>query len=294
MADFEKQPLHLKEQDLTGKVAVVTGASRGIGRAIAVNLACRGCSVLGTCSSDASLHLIDTLSQSITKLYEDNPQTSPPLSKPKIYGLAADITASNHATLIADCLEATFNSKLNILINNAAITGGTKIGSTSPDQIHRMLNANLQTPILLVDELVKRKLFLPSSRIVNISSDRARSTSNESVIYSATKAGLESLVRTWAKVLGGNEHEFAFMAGTTANSVSVGATESEVAKRLGRERLEERLKEELPKQWVAPGGKGWFAQVEEVADVVGMLCSREGRWITGSVVPANGGATVIL
>lgn len=84
------------------------------------------------------------------------------------------------------------------------------------------------------------------------------------------------------------------MAGTTVNSVSVGVTESDVVKRIPAEVREERLKEELPRQFVAPSGKGWFAQCAEVADVVGILCSREARWITGSVVPANGGAAVVL
>lgn len=84
------------------------------------------------------------------------------------------------------------------------------------------------------------------------------------------------------------------MAGSTANSISVGATESDAAKRLPAEKKEERIREEMERQLIAPGGKGHFAQCEEVADVVGMLCSREARWMTGSVVPANGGASMIL
>jgi 3-oxoacyl-[acyl-carrier protein] reductase len=206
----------------------------------------------------------------------------------------ADITLPDCPALIADTLEKEFEGKLDILVNNAAVTGGTQLGSTDPGKVQNMLFANVHTPLMIVDELVKRKLFRHFSRIINVSSDRARFTSNSSVIYSASKAALESLARTWAKALGGNNPEFAFMAGTTANSISVGATESDAAKRLPVEKKEERIKEELERQLIAPGGKGYFAQCEEVADVVGMLCSKEARWITGSVVPANGGAAVIL
>jgi 3-oxoacyl-[acyl-carrier protein] reductase len=311
MGDFEKRGLRLREQDLVGKVAVVTyvlpliygvsesdtlssGASRGIGRAIAINLATRGCNVLGTCSSNESIGLIDEMAEDILKLYVPGFLDPRILLKPRILGLSANITLPDCSSAIADGLHRSFDGKVDILINNAAVTGGTKVGNTTSEKIQKMLFANLQTPMMLVDELVKRKMFRPESRIINISSDRARTTSNESLIYSATKAGLESLARTWAKVLGGNNDEYAFMAGTTANSISVGVTESDIVKRLTPEKREERLKEELPKQFVAPGGKPWFAQCEEVADVVGMLCSREARWITGSVIPANGGAVVIL
>ena len=61
--------LEVRDQDLASKVAVVTGASKGIGRAIAINLAIRGCNVLGTCSSPESLHLIDSVAHEISSLY---------------------------------------------------------------------------------------------------------------------------------------------------------------------------------------------------------------------------------
>lgn len=274
--------------------SICSGASKGIGRSIALNLATRGCSILGTCSSKESLQLIDILAKSITEVYEK----APGISESKIYGLAADITTPNCATLIADGLEANFGGRIDILVNNAAITGGIRIGQTTPEQAHKMLFANVQTPVMLVNELVKRKMFRPGSRIVNISSDRARVPSNESLIYSATKAALESLARSWAKALGGTDEAYAFMAGTTANSVSVGVTESDAVKSMMalmppeiREKLQ---KEELSKQLIAPAGQRYFAQCEEVADVVGMLCSKEARWMTGSIIPANGGAVMIL
>lgn len=209
-------------------------------------------------------------------------------------GVQADIASLNCAALIVDCLEMNFDGKLNILVNNAAITGGSKIGQVNVEQVQQKFLANVQTPLMLVDEMVKRKMFRPGSRIINVSSDRARSTSTESVIYSATKAALESLARWWATALGGNDEEYAFMAGTTANSISVGPTESDRVKRISPALLDQRMKIELAKQVIAPEGQPYFAQCDDVADIVGMICSREARWITGSVIPANGGAAMIL
>lgn len=195
--------------------------------------------------------------------------------------------------IIANTLRAGHGGRVDILVNNAAVTGGHRMGQNDPDAIQRKLFANIQTPIMIVDELVNQKMFQPNSRIINISSDRARNPSSQSLVYSASKAALESLARTWALQLGGNDPEYAFMAGTTANSVSVSATETEAIKRIAPEQRGERVKKATAGQVVSPESKPHLGQPEDVADVVGMLCSREARWITGSVIPANGGSAFI-
>ena len=162
-------PLKLREQDLTGKVAVVTGASRGIGRSIALNLASRGCSVLATCSGDHSLHLINDLSQTVTDLY-----IASSLPKPKVSGVAANIASDDCPETIVKALEANFGGHIDILVNNAVLASRVPIGSMESKKVQEELFANVQTPIMLLDELVKRKMFRPSSRIVNISSDTSR------------------------------------------------------------------------------------------------------------------------
>jgi 3-oxoacyl-[acyl-carrier protein] reductase len=172
MTTIAAQPsLRLREQDLTNRVAVVTGASRGIGRAIALNLASRGSCVLATCSSPESLHHIDTLVHSIDSIYKNSPHES---SKPKIIGIAANLLDSTTPARIADTLQKQFVGHLDIFVNNAAYPTAMGIGEMDDDHISDNLKANIETPVRMMEEFVKRKLFRPSSRIVCISSVRAR------------------------------------------------------------------------------------------------------------------------
>ena len=163
--------LGLREQDLTGKVAVITGASRGIGRAVALNLASRGCSIVATCSSATSLHHIETLSHSIADVYRNTPQQS---FAPRIIGIDANILTSTTPSKIADAIERHFGGRLDIFVNNACVASAAKIGELSDDHVQGYLTGNIEFPVKAVEEFVKRKLFRPNSRIVHISSVRAR------------------------------------------------------------------------------------------------------------------------
>lgn len=275
--------LKIREQDLAGKVAVITGASRGIGRAIATNLATRGCSILGTCSSPTNLPMIDLFSDSIATLY-----ASTPYSPPKIYSLSASIFTSTCASTISSALEQYFSSHVDIFVNNAADSGTDVIGEITVEEIQHSLLGNIQTPVLIVDELVKRRMFRPESRIVYISSVRSRQPWSMQLLYAAGKSAGESLCRTWAQAFGGREEKFSFMAGTTANAVTVGLTETESVMKCPPDILEDFKREFLPLQSIYRLG-----QPEDVADVVGLLCSRDARWITGSVISASGGGIKI-
>ena len=163
--------LQLREQDISGKVAVVTGGSRGIGRAIALNLASRGCSILATCSSATSLHHIDTLSHSIRYIYKN---TQYEAHTPKIVSVDANILTSTTPSRIADTIEQQFGGNLDIFINNAGIASAAKIGELSDDHVQSYLTGNIEFPVKAIEEFVKRKLFRPNSRIVHVSSVRAR------------------------------------------------------------------------------------------------------------------------
>lgn len=103
------------------------------------------------------------------------------------------------------------------------------------------------------------------------------------------KSAGESLVRCWAEAFGGKDPDFEFMAGTTANSVMVGITRTDAVNRHGQAFLDKIMEEFLPHQAVPRVG-----EPEDIADVVGLLCSKEARWITGSVVSADGGCVKIL
>lgn len=161
----------LRDQDLTGKVALITGTSRGIGRAIALNLASRGCSILGTCSSTSSLHLIDTLSHTVSQLYRGSPDSGP---VPRVVGLAADILSPSTPFALAEGIEKHFGGHVDICVNNAAITTIAPIGAMEDEHIDEYLTGNIAIPVKIVEQLVRRKQFRKNSRIVCISSVRAR------------------------------------------------------------------------------------------------------------------------
>jgi 3-oxoacyl-[acyl-carrier protein] reductase len=193
--------LRFREQDLTGKVAVITGGSRGIGRAIAMNLAARGCSILGTCSSIDNVSLIDSMDSEIEALFKNSKHNR----TSKTTGIPANIVSPTCAQTIADALVQHFSGRVDIFVNNAANSIPGAIGEMTVEEIQRSMISNIQTPVLIVDELVKRKMFQPESRIIYISSVRSRQPWSEQLMYAAGKSAGESLCRTWSQAFGGRE-----------------------------------------------------------------------------------------
>ncbi|PVI04638.1 NAD(P)-binding protein [Periconia macrospinosa] len=283
MADYRPAAIKLQEQDLKGKVAIVTGATKGIGRAIALNLASRGCSVLGTYSSPQSAHHFDVLCHTISDLY-NAPEVPEQIrgNAPTLKGVVADITSLASVGAVLTNLERDFENKLDILVLNAAYNTRPRVGSASEEDVQKSLTGNLQWPIVLVENLTRHKLFQPSSRVVILSSDRVRDPSTGSSIYNATKAGLEALMRSWALEL-----PLTF-PGTTVNAVSVGLTDTPGLNSFDPAWVELVKENRLPKVKVVQGGRMGYP--EDIADIVGWLVSEKSRWQSGSVVAANGGA----
>lgn len=193
----------IRDQDLEGKVAVITGASRGIGRAVALKLAARGCSILGTCSSTENISLIESLNQEVGAL----PREANHDRNPKIIGISANIFSPTCAQTIADALAGDFSAGVDIFVNNAADSRPGELGGLRAEEIQESLIGNMQTPVLIVDELVKRRMFRPESRIVYISSVRSRQPWSMQLMYAAGKSAGESLCRTWSQAFGGREEK---------------------------------------------------------------------------------------
>lgn len=152
-------------QDLAGKVALITGAGRGIGRAIARNLAIRGCGILGTCTTEHSRSHILSLSEEI-KEYCAHTKDQCPL----ITSLVLSLENPEAATITADAVREHFGSYIDIFVSNAALVDRTPVGGLDPASVSRMLVGNIQTPAMIIDELVRRKYFRHGSRIIFISS----------------------------------------------------------------------------------------------------------------------------
>lgn len=181
--------------DLTKKFALITGASRGIGHAIAINLASRGCSIIGTCVTNEG-------ESKITSFHQEESLKGLDI---KIFGLKISIQDPKCAETVANVVEKEFGGKLDIFINNAADPNPGVIGELTVEEIQSSLIGNIQTPVLIVEEFVKRKMFRPEGRIVYISSIRSRQPWADQLMYAAGKSAGESLCRTWAEAFGGRD-----------------------------------------------------------------------------------------
>lgn len=201
----------LRPQDLAGKVALITGGTRGIGRATALHLASRGCSILITCSRPESLVNIASLQGKVDQLFsssDDNgsPSTTP-APTPTVIGIVASIYSPTTPREICTALATHFGSRIDIVILNAAASYATFVGQLDEREVRDSLFANVQNNAFVVDELVKRQMFQPESRIVFVSSVRDRMPWRGQLIYSAGKAAGESMCRTWGESFGGKYEE---------------------------------------------------------------------------------------
>lgn len=282
MPETQRSKSHGREQDLSGKVAIVTGASRGIGWAIAFHLASRGANILATSTGPSN-----NIGELRNKIISDH--TSCENQPPKIIHQIVSLTELDAHVKIADEVQRQFDGHIDIFINNAAITDRTFPGELAPETLDKLLLCNIRTPAMIVDELVRRKYFRKESRIVFISSAESINCDPSVSIYASTKAANEAMARCYANAFGGKNSAFDFMAGTTANSVLTGLTETGGVQQYGTEEWEK-----LQAFWLSKQTIPRLGQPEDVADVVGFLCSRDGRWITGSKLNANGGSIMMI
>jgi 3-oxoacyl-[acyl-carrier protein] reductase len=108
-------------------------------------------------------------------------------------------------------------------------------------------------------------------------------------MYATTKTANEAMARCYANAFGGKKPEFDFMDGTTANSIFTGLTATS-----GPQQFGQKVFDEFQDYWIPRQAMPRLGQPEDIADIVGLLCSKEARWITGSKVSANGGSITIL
>ncbi|KAM7183471.1 3-ketoacyl-acyl carrier protein reductase [Rhypophila sp. PSN 637] len=257
------------EFKLQGKVAVVTGASRGLGAAMALELASHGAAVMLVYTSDSSTELVNKMMDKIHSMdIPSNIQARP-------WGCKVNLGNSTAPDKILSELDEWLgpNSHVNILVNNAGVEVVKPLGEISPEDYAKVYDLNVRAPLLLTQALLPRFDRDGQNRIINIGSVGARKGFPKLGLYCSSKAALEGLTRCWAAELGGN--------GTTVNQINPGPVQSEMLENIPKEIVDlQKMQTPLQNRLGTP---------EEVASVVAWLASDESSWITGQVISASGG-----
>mgnify|MGYP000257832642 FL=1 len=244
--------------DLSGQVALVTGAARGLGRAIAENLARCGAKVACV---DVNAELLDQTVAAIAA------------SGGTAMALTCDVTDSQRVSAVVDEVVKAWGG-LDILVNNAGITKDTLILRMKDDQWDAVININLRGTFLFTRSAARALMKSQRGRIINIASVAGIMGNPGQSNYSASKAGVIGLTRTVAKELAGRN--------ITVNAVAPGFIATDMTAVLSDE-----VKAEIKKQ--VPLGR--MGDPQDIADAVLFLASPAAGFITGHVLTVDGGLT---
>lgn len=244
------------EHNLAGKIALVTGAGRGIGREIALRLAQAGAAL--------AVHY----SGSENGARETAQTIRDAGGRAEIF--RADIAKRAEVQAMFAALDAAFGT-LDIVVNSAGVSGGGKLAELDEDQLDWMLGVNFRGPLYVASEAAKR--LSAGGRIINLSSSLGEFPMAGSGIYSATKTAIKSFTESWAKELG--------KQGVTVNTIIPGATAPgmmDKAPAATRAFFEN----------ASPFGR--IGTAGEIAEIAAFLASPQASWVSGAHILANGAA----
>lgn len=241
---------------LAGKTALVTGASRGIGKAIALQLGAQGATVIGTATSEGgaaaiSQYLADAGIQGV--------------------GLVLDVCSDESVAAVFARIQADFGAPL-VLVNNAGITRDNLMLRMKDDEWHDVIDTNLSSLYRLTKGVLRGMTKARWGRIISIGSVVGAMGNAGQVNYAAAKAGLEGFSRALAREVGSR--------GITVNAVAPGFIDTDMTRELP-EAQRDALLGQIP--------LGRLGQAEEIAKVVAFLASDGASYVTGATVPVNGG-----
>ena len=252
--DYRKKGKNMSTQDLSGKIALVTGASRGIGAAIADTLAAAGAKVIGTATSESGAAAI---SERLAQWGGEG----------RVLNSAEPETIEN---LIAD-IEKAFG-ELDILVNNAGITRDNLLMRMKEEEWDDIMQVNLKSVFRASKAVLRGMMKQRSGRIINITSVVGVMGNAGQTNYAAAKAGLIGFAKSMAREVGSR--------GITVNCVAPGFIDTDMTRA---------LPEETRKTFEAQTSLGKFGEAQDIADAVLFLASDQAKYITGQTLHVNGG-----
>ena len=244
-------------ENLSGKIALVTGASRGIGHAIALELAAHGATVIGTATSETGA----------AHITEDLAKIRPDAGK----GIVLDVSDAERSRQVVDEIQKEYGA-IHILVNNAGITQDQLAMRMKDEEWDKVIAVNLTAVARLSRAVLRGMMRAKGGRIINITSVVGSIGNAGQMNYVASKAGVESMSRALAREVGSR--------GITVNCIAPGFIDTDMTKSLSEEVTGNLLKQIPLARLGSP---------EDVAAAVAFLASPQASYITGTVLHVNGG-----
>lgn len=241
---------------LSGQIALVTGASRGIGAAIAKKLATENAFVIGTATSEKG-------AAAISEMFANE--------NLKGTGMALDVTDQAAIDAVLKTI-AEQHGGIDILVNNAGITRDTLMMRMKQDDWDAVINTNLSSIFRMSQAVLKPMMKARKGRIVNITSVVGHMGNAGQANYAAAKAGVTGFTKSFASEIGSR--------GITVNCVAPGFIETDMTAELPED-VVSKMKARIP--------LNRFGQVDEIAATVAFLASNNASYITGETIHVNGG-----